>query len=178
MASGLWSLLPVVASRELHGSALAYGILLGCLGAGAVAGAAVLAPLRASYSADWVAVTGTLLFAAATAGLAVERQFIPLAIAMFAGGIAWMTTMSTFNVFTQTSSPGWVKARALAVYLLMFQASLAIGSTIWGAVADRLSVRGSLLLSAGALVAGLAMTFRFPLIHNVVEEHAHVHHRK
>jgi MFS family permease len=178
MASGLWSLLPVVASRELHGSALAYGILLGCLGAGAVAGAAVLAPLRASYSADWVAVTGTLLFAAATAGLALERQFIPLAIAMFAGGIAWMTTMSTFNVFTQTSSPGWVKARALAVYLLMFQASLAIGSTIWGAVADRSSVRGSLLLSAAALVAGLAMTLRFPLIHNVVEEHAHVHHRK
>lgn len=169
MASGLWSLLPVVASRELHGSALAYGILLGCLGAGAVAGAAVLAPLRASYSADWVAVTGTLLFAFATAGLALLRSFGPLAIAMVAGGIAWMTTMSTFNVFTQTSAPGWVKARVLGVYLLMFQASLAIGSTIWGAVAERISVRGSLLLSAAALVAGLAATLRWPLIHNVVE---------
>jgi MFS family permease len=177
VASALWSLLPVVASREIHGSALAYGILLGCLGAGAVAGAAMLAPLRAKYSSDWIAVSGTLLFAAATTGLALERRFGPLAVAMVAGGVAWMTTMSTFNVFAQTSAPGWVKARALAVYLLMFQASIAIGSSIWGAIAERLGVRGSLLLSAGALAAGLAVTLRFPLVHNVVTEQTHVHHR-
>jgi MFS family permease len=177
VASALWSLLPVVASREIHGSALAYGILLGCLGAGAVAGAAMLAPLRAKYSSDWIAVSGTLLFAAATTGLALERRFGPLAVAMVAGGVAWMTTMSTFNVFAQTSAPGWVKARALAVYLLMFQASIAIGSSIWGAIAERLGVRGSLLLSAGALAAGLVVTLRFPLVHNVVTEQTHVHHR-
>jgi MFS family permease len=178
VASALWSLLPVVASREIHGSALAYGILLGCLGAGAVAGAAMLAPLRAKYSSDWIAVSGTLLFAAATAVLAVERKFAPLAFAMIAGGVAWMTTMSTFNVFAQTSSPGWVKARALAFYLLMFQASIAIGSSIWGAIADQIGVRGSLLLSAAALAAGLGVTLRFPLVHNVVTERTHVHHRR
>jgi len=177
VASALWSLLPVVAASELHGSAMGYGILLGCLGAGAVAGAALLAPLRANYSADWVAVTGTLMFAAATAALAMLRSFGILAIAMIIGGAAWMTTMSTFNVFAQTSAPGWVKARALAVYLLMFQASLAIGSTIWGAVAEHESVRSSLLLSSAALVAGLAVTLRWPLKHNVVEEQTHVHHR-
>lgn len=179
VASALWSLLPVVASRELHGSALGYGILLGCLGAGAVVGAALLAPLRARYSSDAVAVSGTLLFASATLGLAILRTFGPLALAMLAGGIAWMTTMSTFNVFTQTTAPGWVKARALAVYLLTFQASLAIGSSIWGAIADRLSVRGSLLISAAVLIIGLAATLRWPLIHNVEEEAAsHVHHHR
>ncbi len=177
MASALWSLLPVVASREIHGSALAYGILLGCLGAGAVAGAAMLSFLRAKYSSDWITVSGTLLFAAATAGLALERKFVPLAVAMVAGGVAWMITMSTFNVFAQTSAPGWIKARALAFYLLMFQASIAIGSSIWGAIADRLGVQGSLLLSAVALAAGLAATLRFPLVHNVVTEQTHVHHR-
>ena len=177
VASALWSLLPVVASREIHGSALAYGILLGCLGAGAVLGAAMLAPLRAKYSSDWIAVSGTLLFAAATTALAIERRFTPLAFAMVAGGIAWMITMSTFNVFAQTSAPGWVKARALAVYLLMFQASIAIGSSIWGAIAERLGVRASLLLSTGALIAGLSVTWRFRLVHNVLTEQTHVHHR-
>ena len=59
----------------------------------------------------------------------------------------------------------------------MFQASIAIGSSIWGAIADRLGVRESLLLSAAALAAGLAATLRFPLIHNVVTEQTHFHHR-
>jgi MFS family permease len=172
-ASALWSLLPVVASRELHGSALAYGILLGSLGAGAVVGAALLAPLRMRHSSDLVAGCGTVLFAIGTLGLAMLRSFWPLALAMLAGGIAWMTTMSTFNVFAQTTSPTWVKARALAMYLLTFQASLAIGSTIWGAVAERLGVRGSLLLSAAVLILGLTSTMRWPLLAKPLEERVH-----
>ncbi len=174
-ASALWSLLPVVASREIHGSALAYGILLGALGAGAVIGAALLAPMRMRYSSDLVAGSGTVLFAIATLGLAVLRNFWSLALVMVAGGVAWMTTMSTFNVFAQTTSPAWVKARALAMYLLMFQASLAIGSTIWGAVAERVGVRGSLLWSAAALVVGLTSTMRWPLLKRPVEEQVHAH---
>jgi len=162
--------LPVVASHELKGSALAYGILLGCLGAGAVVGAALLAPLRHHFSSDRMAVSGTLLFTFATAVLAVVRSFGVLAAAMLAGGVAWMITMSTFNVFAQTNAPGWVKARALAVYLLTFQASLAIGSTVWGAVAERVGVRGSLLISAVALVLGLGATARWPLSRTAPQE--------
>jgi MFS family permease len=173
LASALWALLPVVASHDLHGSALAYGILLGCLGAGAVIGAALLAPIRSHHSPDIVAVGGTLLFTLATLGLAMLRTFGPLCAAMLAGGIAWMTTMSTFNVFAQTNAPTWVKARALAFYLLTFQASLAIGSTIWGAVAERLGVRGALVVSAITLVAGLAGTVRWPLHQHIVEEPLH-----
>ena len=84
-----------------------------------------------------------------------------------------MTTMSTFNVFAQTTSPTWVKARALAMYLLTFQASLAIGSTIWGAVAERVGVRGSLLLSAAVLIFGLTSALRWPLLAKPVEERVH-----
>jgi hypothetical protein len=41
-ASAVWSLLPLVARQLLGLGALGYGLLLGCLGAGAVAGAAAL----------------------------------------------------------------------------------------------------------------------------------------
>jgi MFS family permease len=174
MASALWALLPVVSSHELRGNALRYGILLGCLGAGAVIGATVLAPLRAEYSNDAVAVGGTILFALATLGLGLLRSFVPLLPVMVAGGVAWMTTMSTFNVFAQTTSPPWVKARALAVYLLTFQASLAIGSGVWGAVAERWGVRNALIFSAAALVAGLCITPHWPLSdERTVEEAVH-----
>ena len=50
--SALWAMLPVVVSEELHMTATGYGILLGCLGAGSVVGAAILAPLREHFSAD------------------------------------------------------------------------------------------------------------------------------
>jgi MFS family permease len=40
--SGLWALLPVLVSRNMHIGALGYGLLLGCIGAGAVIGAAIM----------------------------------------------------------------------------------------------------------------------------------------
>src|SRR5262249_54576389 len=42
MGSGLWAMLPVVAARELNGSAIGYGVLLGCLGTGAVIAAMMI----------------------------------------------------------------------------------------------------------------------------------------
>jgi MFS family permease len=172
--SALWALLPVVSSHEMKGTALGYGILLGCLGAGAVIGAAVLPPLRAAYSNDKVAVSGTILFALASFGLASLRSFWPLAIAMLAGGVAWMTTMSTFNVFAQTTAPGWVKARALAFYLLTFQASIAIGSSIWGAVAERIGTREAMYVAGVTLLAGLGLTLKWPLLAQPAREELHV----
>ncbi|MCU6620150.1 MFS transporter, partial [Achromobacter mucicolens] len=45
-ASAYWALLPVIVRQVLQGGALLYGIILGCVGAGAVIGAMVLPPLR------------------------------------------------------------------------------------------------------------------------------------
>jgi MFS family permease len=60
--------------------------------------------------------------------------------------------------------PGWVKARALAAYLLVFQGSMSAGSTLWGATAARIGVPASLLLAAAALVAvTLVLALRFSL---------------
>jgi MFS family permease len=161
--SGLWALLPVVASRGLTGTPLGYGVLLGCLGGGAVLAAALLGPVREHYSADKLAASGNLLFTAAVLGLALLERYGLVAAAMFAGGIAWMTTMSTFNVTIQMPLPPEMRARALGLYLLVFQASLALGSAAWGALAERVSVRAALLISAAALVAGLALATRMRL---------------
>ena len=46
-ASSIWALLPLTARRQLHLGSGGYGLLLGCVGVGAVAGAAVLPVLRA-----------------------------------------------------------------------------------------------------------------------------------
>jgi MFS family permease len=154
-ASALWALLPVVASTQLKTTETGYGILLGCLGAGSVIGAGMLAPLRARCSADWLAISGAVVFAAASVAVALIHSYTLVAVAMLFGGVAWMTVMTTFNVVAQTAPPLTLRARALAVYILVFQGSLAIGSAVWGAIAGRWNVSGSLLLSGAAILAGL-----------------------
>src|SRR5205814_1991321 len=51
-ASALWALLPLFARRGLGLSATGYGLLLGCLGAGAIAGAAILPRVRERLTSD------------------------------------------------------------------------------------------------------------------------------
>ena len=161
--SALWAMLPLVSRHEMKSTSLGYGILLGCLGAGSVIGAAVLAPLRSRYSVDRIVAAGVLLFAIATIGLALLKTLSLAAPAMLLGGVAWITVMSSFNVCAQTMPPQWMRARALAFYLLVFQGSLAVGSGVWGEIARHVGVRASLNIAAAAMLAGLAAGWRMSL---------------
>ncbi len=162
-ASALWALLPVLARHEMGLSSAAYGFLFGCLGAGAVAGAIILPWLRRRTSMDAVSVAATVIFAAVTVALAQVRQFGFLCVVLWTGGVAWIALMASFNITTQTAVPSWVKARALALYLLMFQGSMAIGGVLWGTVAQHAGLTVALLCAAAGLVAGLAAAPRYRL---------------
>jgi MFS family permease len=173
-ASALWALLPVVASGQLGTNETGYGVLLGCLGAGSVVGAASLASLRARFSEEILVATGGLVFAGATLALALLHVFALVALAMLAGGVAWMTVMTTFNVSAQSAPPTGIRARALALYILVFQGALAIGSAGWGAVAGRWNTRGSLIAAAISLACGLAAASRLRLSQHRVEDTEYV----
>lgn len=172
--SALWALLPVVAKDQLGSTSLGYGVLLGCLGAGSVAGAAFLAPLRARYSVDQLVSAGIVLFSGAIVGLAFLTRVGAVSIAMIFGGLAWITVMSSFNVCAQMAPPAWVRARALAVYLLVFQGSLAIGSGVWGEVARLIGVRGALTSAAIMSIVGVIAGIPLKLSPGVMEEPVHV----
>ena len=68
--SALWALLPQVVNHDLQAGGIGYGLLLGCLGLGAVIGATVLLPLRQKFSIDRVVAGASLAFAFATLSLA------------------------------------------------------------------------------------------------------------
>jgi MFS family permease len=162
-ASALWALLPVMARHELGLDATGYGIILGSLGFGAVGGALLLPRLRRLLPIDRLTAAATLVFAGATLALAYLR-FVPLLVAcMMAGGMAWLVMMSSLTVTAQTASPAWVRARALGIYLLVFQGLMAAGSFAWGALAERFGNGAALSFAALALVSGLAATWRWPL---------------
>jgi hypothetical protein len=45
-----------------------------------------------------------------------------------------MAMMSSLTAAAQTASPAWVRARALGIYLLVYQGLMAARSVGWGAL--------------------------------------------
>jgi MFS family permease len=160
-ASALWALLPVLARRELGLGAVGYGLLLGCLGVGAIIGGALLGQVRARYSTDRIVGVSTVVYAGATLTLAWVRSVPVLGLTLVICGFAWMSGMSLFNVSTQRTSPDWARARMLSVYVLVYMGGIAIGAALWGTVAAALGLRSALSAAAAAMLAGLLLTRRF-----------------
>jgi MFS family permease len=152
-ASSFWALLPTVA-KELSKSAVGYGLLLGFFGVGAVLGALVLQRMRGKLSTEAVISAATGTFGVILVSTATLRHLGPLCGLMLFGGAAWTVFMSIFNTMVQNLAPEWVRARVLAAYLFVFQGAVAIGSTIWGLVAEHTSAR----LALGASGIGIGGT--------------------
>ncbi len=163
-ASALWALLPVVATHQLGQSALGYGVMLGSIGLGAVGGAAMMPRLRERLSPDQIVTVLTLIFTAGTLSLAYIPNIVLLNAMLVTVGVAWLTITSSLNVTAQTTVPAWVMARALGVYLLVFQGGFAGGSAVWGIVAERFGNRGALVAAAVMLVAGIITSLRWHLL--------------
>src|SRR5580698_2912009 len=145
--SSFWALLPT-AARELSNSPIAYGFLLGFFGLGAVLGAMVLQRTRSRLSTETLLNIATATFAAIILSLALLRSPVILCCLMLFGGSAWTSIMSLFNIMVQELAPDWVRARVLAVYLFVFQGSVAAGSTVWGYVALHTNVHLTLVFAS------------------------------
>lgn len=161
--SALWALLPIFAREDLGLDALGYGILLGCLGLGAVGGAWFLPQLRRRLSLNRLVGIATVLFAATTFGLTIVKGLPLLGGVMVLAGLAWLALMSSLNVAAQTSVPSWVQARALGLYQVVFQGGMAICSIVWGIVASQVGVSMTLEIAALGLLGGIVLAPRYPL---------------
>jgi predicted MFS family arabinose efflux permease len=162
-ASGLLALLPSIAHR-INGSPVGYGVLLGCFGGGAVLGALVMQRARSRWSADLIVSAGVAVFGLTTIAAGALRDLLPLAAVLLIGGGAWISFISLFNVQVLNQTPDWVRARVLAISMLVFQGAVAAGSATWGAVAARAGF-GTALLWAGIgtlLSTALGLFLRLP----------------
>jgi MFS family permease len=166
--SALAALVPLYARDTLGLSSAGFGVLLGCMGLGALLAAWQLPAIRARASADRLLTLGALTFAIALVALYAAGGMISAALGMTLAGAGWMTMLSGLNIAAQLATASWVRARVLSVYLLVFQGALAVGSFLWGEVASRLGVRRAFTVAAVALVVSLAARFRYRL--EVVEE--------
>ncbi len=155
--SAIWALLAVVARNDLHQGALGYGILNGSIGIGAVTAAFTLPRVRNRFSTDRIIAAATFYNVFTLVVLARIHRPSVIIPTLIVAGFCWTSTMASLNTSVQMSVPAWVQARALGTYLMTFQGGLALGSVIWGLIAQRWSTPVALLCAAG----GFAGTFPF-----------------
>jgi Transmembrane secretion effector len=119
---------------------------------------------RERWSADRVATLGVAIFGLVTIATGAGRGFPVLGILMLLGGASWTSFLSLFNVQLLNQAPDWVRARVLAVSMLVFQGAVAGGSAVWGSAAKRVGVDKALLLAGIGAIAttGLGLFLRFP----------------
>jgi predicted MFS family arabinose efflux permease len=161
-ASALPALLPVVVRTDLAAGPGTYGALLGCIGMGAIVGALLLPKIRTQMDHDRLVLGASLLCALSLLGLAWVRQREFLFPVMLLNGLAWISVLSSLQIAAQTSVPPWVRARALSLYIVVFASGMAVGSLLWGAVAQRWDATFALTLAGfgTTLASWWALRFR------------------
>src|SRR5690606_13511700 len=129
-AAAPWGLLPLVVKERLLLGPEAFGIFLGLMGAGAVAGGLALPYARDRIGRGDVVFGASAGSAMAVLVLGTGAHPLVVGLAMFIFGIGWLAAASTLQAAAQLAAPGWVRARALGIYQLAFFGALALGSTL------------------------------------------------
>jgi MFS family permease len=151
-SSALFALLPAVA-RSVNQTAIGYGILLGCFGAGAIGGALIMQSARARWSTEVIVSAAVLILGFVIAAISGLHRLSTLTLVMLVGGAAWVTFISLITALVQNLAPDWVRARVLAIFILVYQGGFALGSAAWGGVTQRAGIRVA-LVSAGVGTIG------------------------
>lgn len=162
-ASALWALLPVVARDELGFSASGYGMMMACVGIGAVIGALLTPRLQSRFGPNGLMQGANLVFALVMLCLAYVKSVYPLYVALVIGGIAWIGISAVPNTSIQTGVPAWVRARTIAVFFLTYQVAMAAGAFLWGLIATSFGSPHAIAAAAGVAVFGLAIGHRYPI---------------
>jgi predicted MFS family arabinose efflux permease len=149
-----WALLPLIARAQMVQGPELYGILLGALGAGAIAGSFALGWLKAKLGPDRTVALGTLATALALILFGMARHPAIAIVACLVAGASWTVVLTNLYVSAQVALPDWVRGRGLAIFLTIVFGAMTAGSALWGEVAglEGLPI-AHFAAAAGALLA-------------------------
>lgn len=147
------ALMPLLARDLLHGGAQLYGIMLGAFGLGAVIGALNISTVRRKFEAEFSVRTCSFIMGAAIIVTALSPWPALTGLALVIAGVVWMVAIALFNIGVQLSAPRWVAGRALAAFQASIAGGVALGSWLWGHVADGVGISETFLICGGVMLA-------------------------
>jgi len=149
-------LMPVFATKVLHGGAHTLGFLMGAMGVGSV-GAALTLAARKSVRGLFRAIPAALaLFGAGLIGFAFSRTY-ELSLALMAvTGFGMMFFAAASNTVIQTIVEDDKRARVMSYYTMAYMGASPLGSLLAGALAPVIGAPGAVVLCGAGCVAGAA----------------------
>jgi quinol monooxygenase YgiN len=163
-ATAVWALLPLVANRQLGMGADGYGVLLGALGGGAVAGAFALPQIQARLSPNRLILVSSVAYAAAMVAVVLLKSRFLVFLALVPAGAAWVVVIASINALLQLFLPGWVRGRGLATFQMVLFGSQALAAVVWGLIAEQSSLTTAFLVAAVVMLAGVTTIRFWPLL--------------
>jgi MFS family permease len=153
LAAPVQGLLPAMADQSLHVGAHGYGVLLSCLGAGAIFGALTLARLPRSYPRHHLIPLSMLAFALCALVYSVSRWPLLSGAALAVGGIFWVWSLASSSTAMQLLVPEGLRGRAMSVLALATTGPLPLGHLLGGTLAHGFGIRAGVLIPCGMLAA-------------------------
>jgi MFS family permease len=152
--SALMGLLAPMAKLLGSTNAALYSLMFSCLGVGAVFSAFALHRFRARTPPQVMVTRGSLVLSLAIFIAAVSPHVWLTAMALLVVGSIWLLVGNTLTVLTQLALPNRLRARGMAIFLMAVMGGTAAGAAAFGALADLIGVRETLIvlaISTGAI---------------------------
>lgn len=139
-AAAVWGLLPLLVRQRLGLGPEAFGIMLGCMGVGAVTAGFALPMVRSRLSRSNLVVGASAVSGISVAALGLSTHWLPAAMSLFAYGATWITVASTLQAAAQLTARPWVRARAIGLYQVTTFGGLAAGSFLGGILGNAVGI--------------------------------------
>jgi MFS family permease len=147
--------MPVLAAHNLgiDPSSANYGILYGCFGTGAFIGAISIGTVFAQVSKPMIVRVALLAYSVSLATLALLRQAMPAYVMIAVVGAFYFAFITALNTAMQTRLKDAVRGRVMALWIMGFGGTVALGNLMIGPVVGALGITTVLLFGAGVALA-------------------------
>jgi hypothetical protein len=169
-STALIALLPLVARGLPGGGARHLHAAAGLDGRGRHRGRDAAAAAAPHWSRDGLVARGARCSRVAMVAVAFAPDAWVAVPAMFAAGMAWITTANTLSVSAQFGLPDWVRARGMSMYQMAIMGASALGAALWGQVATLASVPLALCVAAATGVISIVLLANRWMPHQAIEE--------
>lgn len=150
--------------NEFGLGAQTYGVLGSVLGIGSLLGALLAARRKAAPSLKFVVIS-SLVFALLIGLSGAAPTYLLYAISLPLVGLSALITLTSTNMYVQTSVEPQVRGRVMALYITVLMGGTPIGSPLLGLLAEWLGPRapliGGALVQASMIVAVVVLVRRF-----------------
>lgn len=161
--SAVVALLPLEAKDNIQTDLLGYGGLLTLLGIGTTAGVSMLPALRRHIRLNPLSIIAVAVFSLSVLGISRWDSMLADGAFLVFFGFSWSVLSISHQYAVQVAAPTDMRGLMTSLYSLVVQGSMAVGSFVFGVIAEHSVVSVSILTAGVVACCGLLLVRRYPI---------------